>query len=103
MNHPVDVHIGKTIRAARQGVGMTQHELAQRIGVKFQQLQKYETATNRVSGSRIWMIANALNLSVADFFPDPSSKSDEAGNGQSSESRDHSKSANAAETLAAAD
>lgn len=39
------------------------------VGVTFQQLQKYETAVNRVSGSRLWLLARALNVTIADFFP----------------------------------
>jgi transcriptional regulator with XRE-family HTH domain len=40
------------------------------VGVRFQQLQKYETGKNRVSGSRLWELAQALNVPVTDFFPE---------------------------------
>ncbi|EEB83142.1 transcriptional regulator, Cro/CI family, putative [Roseobacter sp. GAI101] len=47
---------------------MTQQKLAELVGIKFQQIQKYETGANRVSASRLWDIADALNVSVAYFF-----------------------------------
>ncbi|EKE43924.1 DNA-binding protein, putative [Oceaniovalibus guishaninsula JLT2003] len=49
-------------------VGMTQQQLAQKVGIKFQQIQKYETGMNRVSASRLWDIADALDVPVAFFF-----------------------------------
>lgn len=68
MKHPVDAHVGKRIRHRRWMVGMTQQQLADRVGIKFQQIQKYETGMNRVSASRLWDIAEALEVPVAFFF-----------------------------------
>ena len=68
MAHPVDVHVGKRIRQRRWLVGMTQQQLAERVGIKFQQIQKYETGANRVSASRLWDIAEALDVSISFFF-----------------------------------
>ncbi|ALG89620.1 MAG: XRE family transcriptional regulator [Confluentimicrobium sp.] len=68
MKHPVDVHVGKRIRHRRWMVGMTQQQLAERVGIKFQQIQKYETGMNRVSASRLWDIADALEVPVSFFF-----------------------------------
>ena len=68
MKHPVDVHVGKRIRHRRWMVGMTQQQLAERVGIKFQQIQKYETGMNRVSASRLWDISEALSVSVSYFF-----------------------------------
>ena len=68
MSHPVDVHVGKRVRHRRWMVGMTQQQLAQKVGIKFQQIQKYETGMNRISASRLWDIAHALNVPVAFFF-----------------------------------
>lgn len=68
--HPVDIHVGARIRARRQKIGMTQQALAEKVGVKFQQIQKYETGINRVSASRLWGIAKALGVSVGFFFKD---------------------------------
>ncbi|MEM6465463.1 MAG: helix-turn-helix transcriptional regulator [Pseudomonadota bacterium] len=68
MKHPVDVHVGKRIRHRRWMVGMTQQQLAEMVGIKFQQIQKYETGMNRVSASRLWDIARTLDVSVGFFF-----------------------------------
>ncbi|WP_138467914.1 helix-turn-helix domain-containing protein [Poseidonocella sp. HB161398] len=68
MKHPVDVHVGKRIRHRRWMVGMTQQQLATKVGIKFQQIQKYETGMNRVSASRLWDISHALEVPVAYFF-----------------------------------
>ena len=69
-NHPhfVDVAIGRRAREARLSHGLTQTELGNAIGVSFQQIQKYEKGTNRISGSRLWMIGNVLNVPVVYFF-----------------------------------
>ena len=68
MTHPVDVHVGKRIRHRRWLVGMTQQQLAAKVGIKFQQIQKYATGANRVSASRLWDIADALDVQVSFFF-----------------------------------
>jgi len=68
MPHSVDIHVGKQIRHRRWLIGMTQQQLAEKVGIKFQQIQKYETGTNRVSASRLWDIADALNVDVCFFF-----------------------------------
>lgn len=48
--------------------GTTQQQLAEKVGIKFQQIQKYETGMNRVSASRLWDIASSLGVPVAFFF-----------------------------------
>ena len=68
MAHPVDVHVGKRIRHRRWLVGVTQQQLAETVGIKFQQIQKYETGANRVSASRLWDIAESLEVDVSFFF-----------------------------------
>ncbi len=68
MKHPVDVHVGKRIRHRRWMNGTTQQQLAEAVGIKFQQIQKYETGMNRVSASRLWDIAKVLNVDVSFFF-----------------------------------
>jgi len=64
MKHPVDVHVGKRIRHRRWMNGTTQQQLAESVGIKFQQIQKYETGMNRVSASRLWDIAHVLDVPV---------------------------------------
>jgi transcriptional regulator with XRE-family HTH domain len=68
MKHPVDVHVGKRVRHRRWMLGMTQQQLADKVGIKFQQIQKYETGMNRISASRLWDIAEAMDVSIAFFF-----------------------------------
>ena len=68
MKHSVDVHVGKRIRHRRWMNGTTQQQLAEAVGIKFQQIQKYETGMNRVSASRLWDIANVLGVPVSFFF-----------------------------------
>ncbi|MEM1265466.1 MAG: helix-turn-helix transcriptional regulator [Pseudomonadota bacterium] len=68
MKHPVDVHVGKRIRHRRWMLGMTQQQLGEAVGIKFQQIQKYETGMNRVSASRLWDIARVLDVPVSFFF-----------------------------------
>ncbi len=68
MKHPVDAHVGKRIRHRRWMVGMTQQHLADKVGIKFQQIQKYETGMNRVSASRLWDIAESLGVTIGFFF-----------------------------------
>lgn len=68
MAHPVDEHVGRKIREARLVRGLTQSGLAKKLGVSFQQLQKYETGFNRVSASKLFEIAQALKVAPAWFF-----------------------------------
>ena len=69
MTHPVDIHVGRRIRELRLAAGLSQSDLARDIGVQFQQLQKYETAANRISASRLHDCAMSLAVPVASFFP----------------------------------
>lgn len=64
----VDVHIGKRLRLRRMMVGLSQEEVAQAVGVAFQQIQKYECAINRISTSRLWALAQALQCPVSFFY-----------------------------------
>ena len=68
MKHPVDVHVGKRIRHRRWMIGMTQQQLAEKVGIKFQQIQKYETGMHRVSASRLWDISEVTEVPVSYFF-----------------------------------
>ena len=65
----VDVHVGREIRSRRKRLRLSQTELGAKVGVAFQQMQKYENGSNRVSASRLAAIAKALNCPVGDFFP----------------------------------
>lgn len=63
-----DVHLGKLLRRRRRALQLTQRDLAVRLGVRFQQIQKYETAENRISAARLWQLARALDVGVEYFF-----------------------------------
>ncbi|MEM6490116.1 MAG: helix-turn-helix transcriptional regulator [Pseudomonadota bacterium] len=78
MSHPVDVHVGQRVRQRRWMVGMTQQQLAEKVGIKFQQIQKYETGANRISASRLWDVAAALEVPVSFFFEGLDSSMEEA-------------------------
>ncbi len=68
MKHSVDIHVGQRVRQRRCLVGLTLQELGDSVGIKFQQIQKYETGTNRISASRLWSIAAAMEVPVSFFF-----------------------------------
>lgn len=68
MTHPVDTHVGRRLRARRRLLGLTQEKLAQAVSIRFQQIQKYESGANRISASRLWSLAKALDVSVSYFF-----------------------------------
>lgn len=64
----IDALVGGRIRARRTALGYSQTELGDAVGVKFQQIQKYESGANRVSASRLWAIAETLDVPVTFFF-----------------------------------
>lgn len=68
MKNSIDLHIGQRVRHRRWLLGMTQQDLAQGIGVRFQQIQKYESGANRISAARLWDLARALDVPVAFFY-----------------------------------
>ncbi|MDP9810789.1 transcriptional regulator with XRE-family HTH domain [Rhizobium tibeticum] len=74
--HAVDIHVGKTIRIKRLMRKVSQTELGDRVGVTFQQIQKYEKGANRVSASMLVEIAGALDVDVRSFFEDVSTAND---------------------------
>lgn len=65
----VDKHVGGVIFARRTEIGLTQADLGAAVGVSFQQIQKYERGVNRVSASRLWLMAQTLDLPLRSFFP----------------------------------
>jgi transcriptional regulator with XRE-family HTH domain len=66
--NPVDVHVGDRIRRRRRALGLSQDRLAEELSLTFQQVQKYERGANRVSASKLYQIARALQASVSYFF-----------------------------------
>ena len=68
MADETDLHVGKRLRRRRRLLGMTQQDLAGQVGVRFQQIQKYECGANRITSSRLYELSRALNVSVQYFF-----------------------------------
>ncbi len=67
---PVDVHVGARLRVRRTLLGMNQRTVGEAIGVTFQQLQKYEKGSNRISGSRLFALSRVLDVPIEYFFDD---------------------------------
>lgn len=65
---PMDIALGAAVRIRRRTIGMSQEALAEQCGVSFQQIQKYENGANRISFSRLVLIARALRCRVTDLM-----------------------------------
>ncbi len=68
--NPVDVHVGRRVRMRRVLIGLSQEKLGEQLGLTFQQVQKYEKGSNRISASRLYQIAHILGVPVSFFFDD---------------------------------
>lgn len=66
----IDVHVGSRLRMRRQIISMSQEKLGELLGITFQQVQKYEKGTNRISASRLFYAAKILGIPVQAFFED---------------------------------
>jgi transcriptional regulator with XRE-family HTH domain len=66
--HPIDKHIGRRIRSRRMELKISQEQLADGLGVSFQQVQKYEKGTNRIAGSRLATMAGLLNVEIGFLY-----------------------------------
>ncbi len=66
--HPIDVHVGRRARVRRTLEGMSQSAVAEKLGLTFQQLQKYERGHNRISASRLYELANIFDVPVSYFY-----------------------------------
>jgi transcriptional regulator with XRE-family HTH domain len=81
----IDVHVGSRIRMRRQIISMSQEKLGEMLGITFQQVQKYEKGTNRISASRLYYAAKILGVPVQAFFEDLPGVEGESGLSESSE------------------
>lgn len=68
MTSSIDLHVGKRLRRRRRLLGLTQQTLAEHVGIRFQQIQKYECGANRVSAARLFELAEALSVPVQYFY-----------------------------------
>lgn len=69
--NPIDVEVGARLRVLRKLRGLSQSDLAERLGLTFQQVQKYERGANRISASKLWQVAEILKVPVSELFGDP--------------------------------
>ena len=72
--NPVDIHVGNRLKLRRTLLGISQEKLGSLIGLTFQQVQKYEHGYNRIGASRLWDIANVLDVPISFFFEDMDKK-----------------------------
>jgi transcriptional regulator with XRE-family HTH domain len=68
MAHPVDVHVGRKLKQIRTLRRFSQTDVAHRLGLSFQQIQKYEIGSNRIAASRLFELAQIFDISPAYFF-----------------------------------
>ncbi len=73
-NNAIDMHVGKRVRLRRTLLGMSQEQLGVTLNLTSQQVQKYESGTNRISASRLWDLSQILDVSIGYFFEDMSSQ-----------------------------
>jgi transcriptional regulator with XRE-family HTH domain len=66
--NPTDIHVGSRIRMRRKMLGLSQEKLGEKLGITFQQIQKYEKGTNRVGASRLQQISEILQVPVSFLF-----------------------------------
>src|SRR5712691_8125459 len=66
--NPIDRHVGNRVRMRRLMLGMSQTTLGDRLGITFQQVQKYEKGTNRIGASRLQHVSQILQVPVSFFF-----------------------------------
>jgi len=71
-NNAIDVHVGRRVRLRRTLLGLSQEQLGEALSITFQQVQKYERGSNRISASRLWDIGQILDVPVSFFFDDMS-------------------------------
>lgn len=64
----IDFHLGRRLRTRRRLMCLTQQNLAAKVGIRFQQIQKYECGANRISAARLWQLARALEVPVSYFY-----------------------------------
>jgi transcriptional regulator with XRE-family HTH domain len=68
MANDIDLHLGRRLRRRRRLLGLTQQQLATAVGIRFQQIQKYECGANRISAARLWQLSLALEIPVSYFY-----------------------------------
>jgi transcriptional regulator with XRE-family HTH domain len=80
-SNPVDAHVGSRVRLRRMLVGLSQEKLGERMGLTFQQIQKYEKGVNRIGASRLFQLSQILEVPVQFFFEGAPSADGSSGGG----------------------
>ena len=86
--NPVDVHVGQRLRTWRTLLGLSQMAVADAIGLTFQQLQKYENGSNRISASRLYDLSQVLDVDMAYFFDEMDKATEKASPAQTNQRKD---------------
>jgi len=68
MTNEIDYHVGKRLRRRRRLLGLTQQSLGEMVGIRFQQIQKYECGANRISAARLFELSEALSVPIQYFY-----------------------------------
>jgi transcriptional regulator with XRE-family HTH domain len=68
MTDDINILLGKRLRSRRRMLGLSQKDLADAVGIRFQQIQKYECAGNSLKASRLWQLSKVLQVPVTYFF-----------------------------------
>ena len=82
MANDIDLHLGKRLRRRRRLLGLTQQQVANAVGIRFQQIQKYECGANRISAARLWELSEALEVPVSYFYDGLAEARDKAENAE---------------------
>ena len=76
MTNEIDYHVGKRLRRRRRLLGLTQQSLREMVGIRFQQIQKYECGANRISAARLFELSEALSVPIQYFYEGLSDNND---------------------------
>ena len=68
MTNEIDYHVGKRLRRRRRLLGLTQQSLGEMVGIRFQQIQRYECGANRISAARLFELSEALSVPIQYFY-----------------------------------
>jgi transcriptional regulator with XRE-family HTH domain len=74
--NPIDIHVGGRVRFRRMLLGMSQEKLGERLGLTFQQVQKYEKGINRIGASRLFDLSQVLGVPVQFFYDEAPAQAD---------------------------
>jgi transcriptional regulator with XRE-family HTH domain len=97
--NPVDIHVGGRVRFRRMLLGMSQEKLGERLGLTFQQVQKYEKGINRVGASRLFDLSQVLGVPVQFFYDEAPGSYEQSSGSQAAGSAEKSSESHIVEFL----